>query len=247
MPPTGNPTLPLQALPAAAPAPDDAAGALGWVLQEQAPRPWRHVPAVAGVLAAHLAIGWALLQVDAVRQAVAEAVPLMVNILPAPPPPAQPPPPPPPPQRVVPPPRPAPVIAAEPTPAREPAAFEAPPPPAEPPPPVAVVEAPPPAPAAPPAPPAEPKIVPATAVQYLQRPAPAYPAFSKRRGEAGQVVLLVLVDLAGLPQQVQIQKSSGYPRLDQAAVAAMRQARFVPYTENGQPQAVWVPAPILFE
>ena len=32
---------------------------------------------------------------------------------------------------------------------------------------------------------------------------------------------------------VQVQKSSGYARLDQAAIQAMRQARFRPYTENG--------------
>jgi protein TonB len=32
---------------------------------------------------------------------------------------------------------------------------------------------------------------------------------------------------------VKVQRSSGYSRLDEAAVEAMRQARFRPYTENG--------------
>lgn len=40
-----------------------------------------------GVLAAHVLGGWALLQVDAVRQAVVEAAPIMVSLIQAPEPP----------------------------------------------------------------------------------------------------------------------------------------------------------------
>jgi protein TonB len=246
MSPPANPALP-HIVPAHA-APADAVGALASLLQEPAPRPWRHAPTVAGVLAAHLAGGWALMQVDAVRQAVHEAMPLMVELLPAPAPPQQPPPPPPPPQRVTPPPKPAPIIVAEPTPAApEPPVFEAPPPPVEPPPPVAIAEAAPPAPLVPPAPPAEPEMVAATEVRYLQPLSVAYPAFSKRRREAGRVMLLVRVSAAGLPVRVEVQQSSGFPRLDQAAVAAMRAARFVPLTRNGVPQEMMTLAPIEFE
>lgn len=238
MSPPANPALPHTA-------PADAAGALASLLQEPAPRPWRHAPTVAGVLAAHLAGGWALMQVDAVREAMHEAMPLMVELLPAPP--QQPPPPPPPPQRVAPPPRPAPIIVAEPTPAApEPPVFEAPPPPVEPPPPMAVVETAPPAPPAAPAPPAEPEMVAATDVRYLQPLNIAYPAFSKRRREAGMVMLLVRVSATGLPVRVEVQQSSGFPRLDEAAVAAMRAARFVPLTRNGVPQEMMTLAPIEF-
>ncbi len=57
-----------------------------------------------GVLAAHVLGGWALLQVDAVRQAVIEAAPIMVSLIdaPAPPKPAPPPAPPAPPAQVAP-------------------------------------------------------------------------------------------------------------------------------------------------
>ncbi len=44
-----------------------------------------------------------------------------------------------------------------------------------------------------------------------------------------------------------MQRSSGHPRLDAAALAALRRARFVPYTEDGRAVAVWAPAPIEFE
>ncbi|MBI5271145.1 MAG: hypothetical protein HY856_15875, partial [Burkholderiales bacterium] len=87
---------------------------------------------VAGVCLAHLGGAWALLQVSAVRQAVAEVAPLMVDLV-APPPPAPPPPPPtappPPPPRATPaPPPPAPLVTAPPVAEAPPAAFTAPPP-----------------------------------------------------------------------------------------------------------------------
>jgi len=231
--------------------PGVSAEALGWVLQQPAPGPWRHAPAIAGVLLAHLAGGWALMQLEPVRQAMHEAVPMMVDLLPSPPVPAQLPPPPPPsaPRRVMPPPEPVPVVAASPAPLPAPPVFEVPPPPVEPPPAPVAVEAVP-APPAPPTPPAsvpEPKTVPATAVTWLQPPAPVYPTLSQRRGEAGRVLLRVLIDVAGLPRQLQVQESSGFPRLDSSALTAVRATRFKPYTEGGVPQPVWVLVPIVFE
>ncbi|MDZ5456453.1 energy transducer TonB, partial [Azohydromonas lata] len=87
----------------------------------------------AGMLAAHVAVGWALLQLQPVREAVAEVLPLTVDFI-APPAPV-PAPPPPPQQRVLPKPAPAPkpVITSAPTPAPQPPVFVAPPPPLEPP------------------------------------------------------------------------------------------------------------------
>ena len=38
----------------------------------------------------------------------------------------------------------------------------------------------------------------------------------------------------GLPLQVALSRSSGYSRLDEQALWAMRQARFRPYTEDGR-------------
>ena len=145
-----------------------------WIdlLHEPEPRPWRHVPTIAGVLAAHVALGWALLQVDAVRQSVVQAAPLLIDFITlAPPKPEVPPPPPP--RPVVEKPRPVPLITAAQTPAPAPPAFVAEPAPPEPPPPVVAVNTPPePAPPAPPAPPPVPKTVARTARQYLRPPAP---------------------------------------------------------------------------
>lgn len=71
-------------------------------------------------------------------------------------------------------------------------------------------------------------------VDYLgRRPSPAYPRLSERRGEQGRVVLRVLISAEGRVAQVKVQHSSGYDRLDEAAIEAMQQARFRPYTENG--------------
>ena len=200
---------------------------------------------VVGVLAAHLAAAWGLMQVEAVRQAVGEVAPLFVELVAPPSPPAPPPPPasPPPPRAIKPP---APIIAAAPSPTPSPAAFLAAPPLVEPPAPVAI-EAPPPSPPAPPLPPAPPKTIPATAVSYLDPPAPVYPAASKRLGESGRVLLRVEIGIDGRARQVQVSRSSGSSRLDDAALAAVRAARFKPYTENGTPLVVWTTVPIIFE
>lgn len=58
------------------------------------------------------------------------------------------------------------------------------------------------------------------------------------------VWLKVVVGVRGLPLSVQVQRSSGYPRLDEQAVWAMRQAGFRPQTENGSPIELEVAAPI---
>ena len=92
-----------------------------------------------------------------------------------------------------------------------------------------------------------PRTVPATAVQYLQRPAPVYPSFSRRAGESGRVVVRALIDERGLPIKLEIQQSSGFARLDDSATTAIRAARFKPYSEDGQPRQVWVLIPIVFD
>lgn len=201
---------------------------------------------VATIAALHLLGGWALLQVPAVRQAVLDAAPMMVDLLAPPAPPETPPPPPPPPRVVVPPlAQPAPVLAAPSAQALPAEVFTVPPP--------SPVEAPPvadaapvvaPAPPAPPAPPPARKRVDATAVSYLVQPPVEVPRASRRAGESGTVWLRVVVDRRGMPALVQVQRSSGHARLDEQALWAMRQARFQPHTEGGSPIEVEVVAPI---
>ncbi|MDE2401501.1 MAG: TonB family protein [Burkholderiales bacterium] len=91
-----------------------------------------------------------------------------------------------------------------------------------------------------------PKTLPSSAVRFLIKPQPVYSQISQELGESGTVVMMVLVDEQGHAKDVQISKSSGYPRLDRAAVAAERAARFQPYIENGTPRNVWVPHSINF-
>lgn len=206
--------------------------------------------AVAAILTLHGVAAWGLLQVDAVREAVGDAVPLFVDLIapPAPEQPTPPEPPAPPPPRPLPktPPPPAPLIAAAPTLAPAPPAFVAPEPPREIAAPEPVVVAAEPAPPAPPPPPPA-RELPASAIQYLEPPAPVYPRASRRLGESGLVVVRVFVDADGMPRQVQIAQSSGFVRLDEAALEGVRRARFKPPTENGRPTAGWARIPIPFE
>lgn len=59
---------------------------------------------------------------------------------------------------------------------------------------------------------------------------PLYPEMSKRLQEEGAVELAVEVGKDGSLRMVRVTKSSGYERLDQAAVAAVRQWTFTPRT-----------------
>ncbi|WKZ11218.1 MAG: energy transducer TonB [Gammaproteobacteria bacterium] len=69
---------------------------------------------------------------------------------------------------------------------------------------------------------------------------PAYPPQSKRLGEEGATVLRLHIDAEGKVTDAQVAQSSGFPRLDEAAVKhAMRSWRFLPGTEDGKPVAMW--------
>ncbi len=92
-----------------------------------------------------------------------------------------------------------------------------------------------------------PKLIPPSMIRYIEPPTLTYPTASRRLGESGTVVVRVYVDEAGLPRWVQVAQSSGYVRLDEAAVAAVQQTRFVPYMENGQATAGWARIPFPFE
>lgn len=101
------------------------------------------------------------------------------------------------------------------------------------------------APSAPTAP-APPKTI-STGVEYLQPPQPDYPSFSRRLGEQGRVILRVLVNAQGRPERVEVQKSSGTARLDEAGRQAVLRALFRPYIDDGQAVAVYVIVPINFQ
>jgi periplasmic protein TonB len=83
-------------------------------------------------------------------------------------------------------------------------------------------------------------------VAYLRPPAPQYPSESRRRGEEGMVLLRVIIDEAGRADRIEIERSSGHSRLDDAARAAVKSALFRPYIENGVARAVLATIPIEF-
>lgn len=82
---------------------------------------------------------------------------------------------------------------------------------------------------------------------YLHNPAPNYPALSKRNRESGTVLLLVKVDPEGNATTVTLHQSSGYDRLDQAAIHAVTRWRFVPGMRGQTAISATVIVPISFK
>lgn len=69
---------------------------------------------------------------------------------------------------------------------------------------------------------------------------PEYPPSSRRAGEAGTVVLEVLVLETGRVGDARVKQSSGFPKLDEAALREVKRSwRLTPGTENGKPIQMW--------
>jgi protein TonB len=81
---------------------------------------------------------------------------------------------------------------------------------------------------------------------YLHNPKPAYPAIARRNGEEGKVLLKVRVSPQGAALEVAIAKSSGFGRLDTAAVEAVTRWRFVPARRGDEAVESSVMVPITF-
>jgi len=111
------------------------------------------------------------------------------------------------------------------------------------------------APPAPPAPPAQvvakvappaPVELPISDADYLQNPKPSYPGISRKLREQGKVVVDVLIAADGSAQQAKVQSSSGFDRLDAAALATVQRWRYVPGKKGGVATAMWFSVPINF-
>jgi protein TonB len=68
---------------------------------------------------------------------------------------------------------------------------------------------------------------------------PAYPASAARNGDTGTVTLALLVGADGKVTSSRVQKSSGHPVLDKAAVNALSLCQFKPAMNNGVAEAGW--------
>jgi len=81
---------------------------------------------------------------------------------------------------------------------------------------------------------------------YLNNPEPKYPPMSRRLGEEGKVLLRVRVTADGQAAAVELEKSSNFERLDEAAKQAVTRWRFVPAKRGDEAIEASVIVPIVF-
>lgn len=82
---------------------------------------------------------------------------------------------------------------------------------------------------------------------YAQNPKPAYPAIARSRGWTGKVLLKVKVSAEGLAEGVELKQSSGHEILDEAAIEAVKEWRFIPAKRGTTPVASSVIVPVDFK
>lgn len=87
---------------------------------------------------------------------------------------------------------------------------------------------------------------PTTGVRVRSNPPPAYPAAARSSRQEGIVTLDVEVSATGIPTTVSLANGSGFPVLDQAAIAAVRRWRFEPAKVAGTPVVGRVRVPVRF-
>jgi protein TonB len=196
---------------------------------------------ILGIVALHIAGLYALVMLDIVPFTRPKPVATVVTLIPD----------------EVPPPPPASPTPTPPVPA--PTQVVAPPPvvqtPVQAPPQVRTVEVPPPvvapivtvaAPVARPGPPAEAVVPPDFAGDQLGNAAPRYPIDSRRNREQGTVIVRVTVGAGGKPGDCRVRQSSGFERLDKAALGAVCHWKFQPATRAGRPVDWPMDVPIPF-
>lgn len=89
--------------------------------------------------------------------------------------------------------------------------------------------------------------LPSADADYLEQAQKNYPRVSRRLGESGRVLLHVLIGVDGTAQKVEVKQSSGFERLDQAAIRIAQQTRYRPGKKDGQSEAMWYALPVPFE
>ncbi|WP_018247682.1 energy transducer TonB [Orenia marismortui] len=75
---------------------------------------------------------------------------------------------------------------------------------------------------------------------------PIYPASMRRREIEGKVILKVLLDQQGSVKRIKVERSSGYQKLDQAAVEAVRKWQFSPTKKEDKEVEALVLIPVNF-
>ncbi|MDR0533457.1 MAG: energy transducer TonB [Verrucomicrobiales bacterium] len=81
---------------------------------------------------------------------------------------------------------------------------------------------------------------------YLHNPPPSYPTSARERSQEGRVLLRVSIGVDGAVSGIKVQRTSGYPVLDDAALAAVRKWVFSPATIGGVKVEDTIDLPIVF-
>lgn len=82
---------------------------------------------------------------------------------------------------------------------------------------------------------------------YLNNPAPVYPLSAKRKSIQGKVFIDVVVKTDGTPERVFVSHTSGSEVLDEAALDAVKQWKFIPARRGGQFVQANVIVPVEFK
>lgn len=80
----------------------------------------------------------------------------------------------------------------------------------------------------------------------LNNPAPAYPVLSRRMKEQGVVLLEILILADGSVGEIRIKESSGFKRLDETAVKAVKRWRYTPAKRGSTAIEYWYLQPVEF-
>ena len=89
-------------------------------------------------------------------------------------------------------------------------------------------------------------LIPPTQPRAVHTPPPDYPPELACYDQGGRVDLILEVGLDGRPHDVRIERSSGHPQLDQAALDAVAGWEFRPGTRGGEPVATDLRVPVTF-
>ena len=88
---------------------------------------------------------------------------------------------------------------------------------------------------------------PARAARWLpSNPPPDYPAMARSSGWQGVVLVRLTVEADGTVGEAALERSSGWPVLDEAAVAAARAWRYAPRVEDGAAVSSTIVQPVEF-
>jgi periplasmic protein TonB len=82
---------------------------------------------------------------------------------------------------------------------------------------------------------------------YRKNPRPDYPRTARERGYEGTAIIEVLVNREGRVKHQRLLTSSGYPILDRAAMAAVKDWLFESASRGEEKIEMWVKVPVRFE